>query len=341
LTAPVSASEQEPVIAGSASFDHAFTVFTPTFNRAHTLHRVRESLEAQTFRDFEWLVVDDGSTDGTDDLVSEWAAASSFPIRLVRQEHGNKHVAMGRAIAEAHGELFLTFDSDDTCVPWALQRLWEHWQAIPADERPGFSAVTGLCVDEQGELVGDPFPFDPTDSDSLEIRFKHQVGGEKWGFQRTDVMRSHGRPELPGPPGLAKPPEGIIWDSIARRYRTRYVNEALRVYWRDQPEALSRPRRRTEPNVGLHVGYQVLLDEDLGWLPYAPFDFYLEAARYVRTGLHCRIPPLEQRRRLRRPAGRWLWAAALPAGIFMFAADHLRDAAAELARARRERRVEH
>ncbi len=99
---------------------HVFTVFTATFNRAHVLHRVYHSLRAQTFRDFEWLVVDDGSTDGTGALVEAWRAEADFPIRYRYQENRGKHVACNRAVAEARGRFFLTLDSDDACVPQAF-----------------------------------------------------------------------------------------------------------------------------------------------------------------------------------------------------------------------------
>ena len=72
-----------------------FTVFTPTYNRAHTLHRVYDSLCAQTLRDFEWLVIDDGSTDGTADLIANWAKSADFPIRYFKQEHSGRHGAGG------------------------------------------------------------------------------------------------------------------------------------------------------------------------------------------------------------------------------------------------------
>ena len=84
---------------------------------------------------------------------------------------------------------------------------------------------------ETGELSGSEFPIDPTDSDALEIRFKHRVKGEKWGFQRTDVMRELPFPEIPGYVGLI--PSGVVWNAIGRKYRTRYVNDRLHIWWQD------------------------------------------------------------------------------------------------------------
>ena len=99
-----------------------------TLNRAHVLHRVYDSLRAQTFRDFEWLVVDDGSTDGTGALVAAWRAEADFPIRYRYQENRGKHVACNRAVAEARGRFFLTLDSEVSAAFPAgasgLGRIW-------------------------------------------------------------------------------------------------------------------------------------------------------------------------------------------------------------------------
>lgn len=201
-----------------------FTVFTATYERVHTLPRVRACLESQTFRDFEWLIVDDGSTDGTRELVESWQSGTDFPVRYVFQSHSGKHVAFNRGVREAHGQLFLPLDSDDGAVPQALERFKSRWESIPADRRWQFSAVTALRMNQHGRPVGDRFPGDVTDSDSLEQYFKYRLRGDKWGFQRTDVLRDHPFPE---PPGVRFVSESIVWFAIARHFKTRYVNEYL------------------------------------------------------------------------------------------------------------------
>ena len=142
-------------------YEYAFTVFTATYNRAHTLHRVYDSLKAQTFRDFEWLVVDDGSSDTTEDLVRQWRRQSDFAIRYIWQNNAGKHIAVNRGVQQARGELFLIVDSDNAFVSEALERLKFHWDSIPEGEKEEFSAVTCLCEDPDGNLVGSRFPFDP------------------------------------------------------------------------------------------------------------------------------------------------------------------------------------
>ena len=99
-----------------------FTVFIPTYNRRHTLLRLFESLEAQTFRDFEWLVIDDGSTDGTGELLLELESWASFPLRYHYQSNGGKRVASNRAVDLAVGQLFTTVDS--MAINWGTLALF-------------------------------------------------------------------------------------------------------------------------------------------------------------------------------------------------------------------------
>lgn len=212
---------------GNGKYRFVFTVFTPTFNRSATLPRVYDSLGSQTFRDFEWLIVDDGSTDGTKELVEQWKSESGFTIRYVFQENQGKPAAFNRGVQEAQGELFLTLDSDDGCVPQALERLKYHWESIPSKDKEKFSAVTVLCKDQSGRLVGDEFPRDVLDSDSIELFFKYKVKGEKWGFHKTDVLKQFPFPTVRDTKFIS---EGVVWFAIARKFRTRFVNEALRIY---------------------------------------------------------------------------------------------------------------
>src|SRR5260370_42528889 len=142
----------------SMNYRYVFTVFTPTFNRSQTLSRVYEGLRLQTFRDFEWLIVDDGSTDGTKELVEKWQTESAFLIRYIYQENQGKPAAFNHGVQQARGELFVTLDSDDACVPQALERLKYHWDGIPTAEKDKFSAVAVGCACQNGRVVGDEVP---------------------------------------------------------------------------------------------------------------------------------------------------------------------------------------
>jgi glycosyltransferase involved in cell wall biosynthesis len=296
-----------------------FTVFTAVYNRGALLHRVYDSLVAQTNRDFEWLVVDDGSTEDIRSLVQAWQDEKKLPIRYIYQENGGKHTAHNRGVAEAQGEFFLNLDSDDECVPKALERFSYHWDSIPADQKPRFSAVTCHCVDQHGRLVGDRFPRDPTDSDPLEIRYRYRVRGEKWGFHRTDVLR-----EFPFPEDVKRTyiPESIVWNKIARKYKTRYVNEALRVFWSEgvSQGARGHPARNA---IGRRLFHLTALNEELDWFRVAPARLFRSAINYARNSFHLGISLADQYRQIDSRGGRILWALGIPLAYLAYALGNL------------------
>ena len=256
---------------------YAFTIFTPTYNRAHTIHRVFESLRAQTLRDFEWIVVDDGSIDNTAQLIEEWAKTADFPIRYFRKSHAGKHVAHNLAAREARGTFFLPLDSDDGCPPQALERMLFHWNAIPENERRGFSGVSGLCFDQHGDLIGEKYPADPFDSTLRERHYVNRLRGEKWGSTLTCLVRRFPFPEIAG---TNFTPEGVVWLEISKTYKDRCVNEVFRIYYVDDDATgatLTGQRALRETARGRLYYYIWLLNNDLDYFFRAPRPF-LKAA---------------------------------------------------------------
>jgi glycosyltransferase involved in cell wall biosynthesis len=305
-------------------YRYTFTVFTATYDRAHTLRRVYESLRNQTFKDFEWLIVDDGSADGTRELVAGWAAEEALPIRYFSQSNEGKHVAFNRAVMLARGELFLTLDSDDACVPIALERFKYYWDGIPAGDRHMFCSVTALCVDQDGQLVGTPYPTDILDANPVELLYRYGIVGEKWGFTRTDVLKQF---PFPTPNGMTFVPESIVWDKIGIRYRTRYVNERLRIYWLRRDLDAGRPRSLTSLRkhaAGLTMWHAFILNNHLRLFRNAPMRFVVSAVDYSRFSALAGRGPLRQLRGLRSWPARVIWALAAPIGYSLFVRDLLR-----------------
>ena len=206
--------------------------------------------------------------------------------------------------------------SADGLVPQALERLSFHWDSIPDAERPGFSAVSALAMDEHGEIIGTRFPADVFDSDSIEIRYRYKVKGDKWGFQRTAVMRAQQIPEIPGYTGSIA--EAVTWRAIARRYRTRYVNEPLRVYWQDQTTSLTRPAIGWTNAPGRVLEAEDRLNNDLRWLPVVPVTFARDAVAITTSGLHSGRSLADQPRTLRNPGVKALWAVLVPVGVAFY-----------------------
>ena len=312
-------TENSKPVQNNQKYQYVFTVFTPTYNRRHTLHRVYDSLKAQTYRDFEWLIVDDGSTDKTRELVEQWQQENLVQIRYIYQENSHKHIAFNRGVREAKGELFLSFDSDDACEPQALERFKYHWDTIPLDQKDKFSAVTCLCKNQDGKIIGSLFPFNPTDSDSLEMRYRFKATGEKWGFHRTDVLRQFPRhEEIIG----FYIPESELWGKIAKKYKTRFVNEALRIYWTDQPSIIRNSQHPGKGAIGSKINHLDILNDYTEWFRFDPLSFLRSAVHYSRFSFHLGIKISQQIANLKTPIGKILWLIALPLGYLVYLKDN-------------------
>lgn len=200
-----------------------FTVFTPTYNRRKLLERVYESLQQQTWQDFNWLIVDDGSTDDTRQWVEALIAQSPpFPIRYEFQKNAGKHGAHNTAIRIADGFALVIVDSDDWLKPDALEILKREWDLLAEPER--FVGVVGLFAYTDQKIVGHRFPEDRLVSNPIELRYCLKVHGDKIGFNRTDVLR-----EFPFPQDLGKNyvSESLIWNRISQKYKSLFINHVI------------------------------------------------------------------------------------------------------------------
>jgi glycosyltransferase involved in cell wall biosynthesis len=302
---------------GAAKAPPLFTIFTPTYNRAHTLGRVYDSLKKQTLQDFEWVVVDDGSSDATRRLVESWLAEGpSFPIRYFYQTNRGKHGAINRGVQEARGFFFIIFDSDDACVPQALERFAFHWQNIPESQRNLFCGVTSLSQDHTGHLVGAPFPSDVMVSNHLEMIYKFKTKNEMWLCVRTAVMKEFPFPELK----VRYFPEATVWTRMARVYKTLYVNEMLRVYWQDQP-SLMRGGSPEDNAAGGSLALLSVLTEQIDWCAWDPWYFLRCAIHYARFSFHSKVGLWSQFSALTNFRARILWLMGLPVAWAVYLRD--------------------
>ena len=129
---------------------YKITVFTPTYNRAYIIEELYRSLQRQTYSNFEWVVVDDGSTDNTQSIFKQWEKENNvFPIRYVYQENGGKCRAINRGLQLAEGELFFTVDSDDYLTDDALEKIVTWESALTKDVKYcGFAGNHGKKLTE-------------------------------------------------------------------------------------------------------------------------------------------------------------------------------------------------
>lgn len=305
----------------NTQYQYKFTVFTATYNRAHTLGRLYNSLKSQTFRDFEWLIVDDGSMDKTSEFVEEWLKENIINIRYIYQKNSGKHIAFNKGVEAAKGKLFLNLDSDDYCVENALETFNYHWDNIPIHQKEEFSGVTCLCQDENGVVLGNTFSSDIIDSNALEIRYKLKAKGEKWGFHKTDVLKKFPFPEISN---SSYCPESIVWSSISKIYKTRFINEPLRVYCKGEDQLTQNLSSLKKHTPGFVLWYKHILNTEISYLRYAPINFIHSSANYSRFSIHQRISLLKQVEELNKNMGRLLWFITIPLGYLLYFKDEFK-----------------
>lgn len=204
-----------------------FTVCIPTYNRANVITRTLESLWNQTYKNFETIIVDDGSTDNTAEVAK---AYPDLNIRYIYKENGGKYTALNRGIKEANGFMFLILDSDDWLVENALERMRELWQSIPESARQKYSGIMGRCRDTKNlKMVGNSFPKTPFVSSYVDFHFISGPINGGYGdcceCNRTELLKKYFFPENQD---VKFVPEYYIFDQIGVEYKLLCTNEIFK-----------------------------------------------------------------------------------------------------------------
>lgn len=288
---------------------HPFiTILTPTYNRASLLPRLFDSLLRQTNKDFEWIVVDDGSTDDTREVVANLKekCGGAFPMGYVYKANGGKHMAINIGAERARGELLFIADSDDLLTDDALETVANSWHDISDDKL--FAGIAGLDITmDTREVIGSGLPQEHIDCNAIDIRYRHHVTGDMKEVFRTEVLREFPFPEFAGERFC---PEQLVWFRMARRYRLRYINKPIYIadYQPDGITAGITMARMRNPSASM------LTYAELTECP-VPFLVKVKAAINFWRFWHCRTATSV----VPRVALRWHWLR--PLGWVM----HVRD----------------
>ena len=168
--------------------DPILTIFTPAYNRAHTMPRTYESLCRQSCKDFIWLIVDDGSTDNTAELVRDWQSRDcGFEIRYICKENGGMHTAHNMAYANIHTELNTCIDSDDMLADSAVEEILRKWDEVKGK---GYAGIVGLDADFDGKIIGKGFS-DGLSETTISGYYAAGGAGDKKLVYRTDVINAY------------------------------------------------------------------------------------------------------------------------------------------------------
>lgn len=197
------------------------TIFTPTFNRAHLLPRLYQSLCSQTSSDFLWLVIDDGSSDGTDELVKEWQEENKIAIEYHFKENGGMHTGHNLAYQVIDTELNVCIDSDDYMPKDAIEKMISSWSAI--EDKSKIAGMIGLDADSNGEIIGTEIPEILKKGGLTDLYKKYDVKGDKKVVLKTSILKGYSLyPEYTGEKLV---PLGILYLMIGQDYDFIYNND--------------------------------------------------------------------------------------------------------------------
>ena len=198
------------------------TVFTPAYNRAHTITRTYESLCAQECKDFIWLIVDDGSVDHTAELVKSWCEKDNgFEIRYIYKENGGMHTAHNVAYENIDTELNVCIDSDDKMAPGAVQKIKDTWMQV---KHKGYAGIIALDADFDGNVIGKGFPDNLTET-TLGGYYAAGGAGDKKLIYRTDVIKD--TPEYPVFPGEKYVGLVYKYTLVDQKYKMFVLNDVV------------------------------------------------------------------------------------------------------------------
>lgn len=198
------------------------TVFTPTFNRAYCLHQVYDSLCTQSNKDFLWLVIDDGSTDNTKELIHGWKGENKIDIQYLYQENGGMHVTYNTAYENCDTELIVCIDSDDYMAENAVEKIIKFWEKFGSLQ---FSGLVGLDADFEGAIIGKRFPEHLKSSTLEDLYQKYKIPGDKKLVYRTAVVKKYS--PYPSFPSENFVPHGSLFLQIDKDYELLLLNEVL------------------------------------------------------------------------------------------------------------------
>ncbi len=252
------------------------TVFTPTYNRATLLSRLYNSLKIQKYTDFEWLIVDDGSTDNTEQTIKDIIKnhKQDFCVRYFKVNNGGKHRAINYGVKNAKGKVFFIVDSDDWLPENALADVAYYFSQIENDD--SFAGVAGLKQSNSINFKEQTFSGEYLDATSLQ-RKNYGIYGEKAEVFKIDILKRFPFPEYDGENFIS---EAIVWDKIAfEGFKLRWFNKCVYIYeYQEGGLTLNLFKKYKESP----IGYLTYLKQEMYWNKESLIKRYM----FYGRGLH-------------------------------------------------------
>lgn len=264
----------------------SITLFTPTYNRATLLLRVYECLVKQSDKRFVWILVNDGSTDNTDQVAIDLLNRNEIPILYISKTNGGKHLAFETAFNEVDSEYFMCMDDDDIYSPIAVETYLKEWGIIKNEGKYEIiGAIRTLTQESNGRIVSSK-TFDKSllgkriDQTTLESNYIRHEHFENWTCYRTEALRSI---ELfPKDYWMSQQhkffSESIWQGRFARKYKCRYYLMVLREYRHDTETSIIRSNKSRQHYIDMFINTKMILDEQLDYLIKSPVQLIQDIA---------------------------------------------------------------
>lgn len=198
------------------------TIFTPTFNRGNLLERLYKSLCDQQLQNFEWVIVDDGSSDNTEHFVEAFKNENRIPINYHKQINSGKHIAVNTGALMAKGELFFIVDSDDYLTSDSTFKITDKYKLI--QNNPDFAGLSGRKGYSETEFIGSQNITGDLYANALEFRYTHRMKGDMAEIIRTDILKKYPFPVIANERFCT---EATVWYKVALDYKFLWFDDII------------------------------------------------------------------------------------------------------------------
>lgn len=303
------------------------TIFTPTYNRSHTLGRVYQSLTNQTCMDFEWVIIDDGSTDNTIEIVQSWIESAHFPIRYHVQQNSGKHIAWNLAVSISQGIYFMCLDSDDEICPNAVQVLHSDLHPKLGTDTEVFSRAF-LLLDSQGQKYGSDLIDTDFSKSFSRLVYEKKLPSDVWIVFLLENLK-----HFPFPEKYKKVyfPEGFVISAFDKEYPIYFNhNKRLGIYHRDLNDNTSNANSVSFKNLKtgsaltlsmMHLGH---LNYNMRFFGKYPRKIIVHAIHYIRFRLHTKDRTSKMIREINNIPGKIVALIASVPGVIAYVIDKIR-----------------
>ena len=299
--------------------EYEFTIFTACYNSEKFLERLHQSLYAQTFKNFEWLIIEDCSVDSTKEILKSFKQNSDLNISLICNSK-NKMISYNcnLAVQKAKGKFFIFLGHDDELVPNALKIFHDTWNKIPISQQNSLAGMMSNCQNSRGELIGNHQLKADLIANYFYAYYSLGLKEEQCLCYLTKIIQEHNFPTFD-----RYIPELVTLLNISDHYDTYFLNENLRIYHTDH-SSLTNSLKSSEPkkySLGMRYLQLTNLNNRLNKMIKHPIYLTKSLVNFVRFSLHSDISFLTSVIELRNPLIRVILFLVFPLSLLLFLLD--------------------